>query len=223
MLKELQGGDGYMNVGSTSIALSAAMRTLLIRRIVAGAVGDDLAKRYAWSGSGSFLDYVITTQPREWLPRGFDSYQALLLTTYEEAVEFLTKRLGTDRSHWTWGRLAQVRFQHPLASLPSIAKMFKLGAIPQTGGEYTVNRGSLVSMRYIADLSNWDNSREGITLGESGDPQSSHWKDQLTSWRTVQPPSFPFSAKAVTSATKETLYLVPSTATGRSSTAPTKP
>ncbi|HKQ08254.1 MAG TPA: penicillin acylase family protein [Blastocatellia bacterium] len=205
LLGALKGSDATLSADSS--ALSAAMRDALLRRILAGTLGDELAKRYAWSGSGTFLNRVITTQPREWLPKEFDSYQALYLAVYKDAQELITKRLGTNRAQWTWGRLAQVRFQHPLAGLPSVGSKFAVEPVPQNGGNYTVNRGALVSMRLIADLSNWDDTRQGIPLGESGDPASPHWKDQLESWQTVKPPAFAFSRAAVAEATKETLIL----------------
>lgn len=208
LLGALQGSDAMLSADSSASALSAAMRDVLLRRIVAGTLGDELAKRYAWSGSGTFLNRVITTQPREWLPKEFDSYQALYLAAYKDAKELITKRLGENRAQWTWGRLAQVRFQHPLAGLPSIGGKFAVEPVPQNGGNYTVNRGALVSMRYIADLSNWDNTRQGIPLGQSGDPASPHWKDQLESWQAVKPPAFTFSRAAVADATKETLVLL---------------
>ncbi len=59
----------------------------------------------------------------------------------------------------------------------------------------------------IADPSNWDNSQHGLTLGESGDPQSPHYTDQLNDWRNVTPRAFPFSAAAVRRAAQQTLTL----------------
>jgi hypothetical protein len=72
-----------------------------------------------------------------------------------------------------------------------------------------VNVGANVSMRLIADPSDWDNTQQGITLGESGLPSSPHWSDQLADWRAVTPRVFPFSEAAVAKATKETLVLTP--------------
>ena len=205
----LEGCDAMMNPESSCIALSAAMRDSFLRRITGGALGAELAGKYAWSGSGTLGHRIITTQPRDWLPKEFDSYQALLLACYGDARELLTKRVGSNKSQWTWGRLTQARFQHPLANTPLIGQQFAISPVPQSGGNYTVNRGPLVSMRYVADVGNWDNTRQGITLGQSGDPSSPHWKDQLESWRTVEPPVFPFSKNGVAGATTETLVLIP--------------
>ena len=64
-------------------------------------------------------------------------------------------------------------------------------------------------MRLIADLSDWDRTQHGIALGQSGNPSSPHWSDQLEDWRAVTPRAFPFTEAAVTAATKQTLVLEP--------------
>ena len=53
-----------------------------------------------------------------------------------------------------------------------------------------------VSMRLIADPSDWDKTQQGIALGESGLPKNPHWSDQLADWRAVTPREFPFTQPA---------------------------
>ncbi|MGH9822837.1 MAG: penicillin acylase family protein, partial [Blastocatellia bacterium] len=65
------------------------------------------------------------------------------------------------------------------------------------------------SMRFVADLRNWDNTRQGIPLGESGDPKSAHWSDQLQDWQNVTPALFPFSLKAMAESLNEEVLLKP--------------
>jgi penicillin amidase len=64
-------------------------------------------------------------------------------------------------------------------------------------------------MRLIADPANWDRTRQGIALGESGDPMSPHWRDQLDDWRAVTPKAFPFSPDAVKRASVGSVVLLP--------------
>ena len=103
----------------------------------------------------------------------------------------------------------QLRFTHPLAAAPGVGQQFAIAATPQNGSGSTINRAGAVSMRFIADTADWDNTRMGIVLGESGNPASPHWKDQLEDWQSVNPRSFAFGKKAVVSAAKETILLVP--------------
>ena len=73
----------------------------------------------------------------------------------------------------------------------------------------SVNAGSRVSMRFIADLSDWDSTRLCLPLGESGDPASAHREDQLDEWRNVAPSLVPFSENAIASATRHVLIMTP--------------
>ena len=98
---------------------------------------------------------------------------------------------------------------HPLAAAPLIGLQFTIAPFPQNGSGGSVNVGSSVSMRLIADPSDWDKTLNGIPLGESGTPNSAHWKDQLDDWRNVTPRALPFSKAAVESATKQIVILAP--------------
>jgi penicillin amidase len=141
------------------------------------------------------------------------NYAQLFRSVYDDAITNMTRSLGEDQSKWTWGDMVKARFPHPLAGAPLIGGQFTIAAFPQngTGGLVgaTVNVGSSVSMRLIADTSNWDQTQHGIALGESGIPSNPHWKDQLDDWRAVTPRVFPFTEAAVAQAAKETLTLTP--------------
>ena len=154
-------------------------------------------------------DRIATDQPREWLPKEFATYADLFRASYEDARQSLTKSFGADESQWTWGKLAIVRFNHPLAVAPLVGAQFAIAPFPQNGSGGSVNVGSSVSMRLIADPGDWDKTQNGIPLGESGIPNSAHWKDQLDDWRNVTPRALPFSKAAIDSATKQTVILAP--------------
>ena len=205
--------DGRVNAESTVAPIVSQMRLAFRTRILAAALGPELSKNFNWANFDTTLDRVLKDQPAAWLPKEFSSYADLLRACYEEAISNLTKSIGADETKWTWGELAKARFNHPLSGAPLIGAQFAIAPFPQngTGGSIgaTVNVGPSVSMRLIADTSDWDKTQQGITLGESGLPRSPHWTDQLADWRAVTPREFPFSAAAVEKATKETLVLEP--------------
>src|SRR4030095_804635 len=107
------------------------------------------------------------------------------------------------------GKLAIVRFNHPLAAAPLVGAQFAIAPFPQNGSGGSVIVGSSGSMRWIADTSDWDKTQNGIPLGESGIPNSAHWKDQLDDWRKVTPRALPFSKATLDAATRETVVLTP--------------
>jgi penicillin amidase len=205
--------DGRVIEESTVAPLLAEMRTAFRKRLLTAALGPERAQQFRRPNLDTVLDRLIVEQPSNWLPSEFRSYTDLLQACYAEAVEILTKRLGPDPAQWTWGRYAPARFSHPLADAPLVGGQFKIAPFAIAGARgaigATPNVGMTVSMRFIADISNWDNSRQNIPLGISGDPSSRHWKDQLDEWRTVTPQSFPFTAKAVAQSAKLEAVLKP--------------
>jgi penicillin amidase len=205
--------DGRITAESPVAPILSQMRIAFRSKILTGALGPDLVRTFQWSNFDTTLDRIIKDQPADWLPKEFPSYADLMRASYDEAIANLTKNIGADEMKWTWGELAKARFPHPLGGAPLIGAQFTVPPFPQngTGGLLgaTVNVGAAVSMRLIADLSDWDKTQQGIALGQSGSPKSPHWNDQLADWRAVTPREFPFTAAAVTKAAKETLLLEP--------------
>ena len=209
LIADLESWDGAMSADSRVALVVWQMRRAFRDRMINAALGPDLARTYGWPQADVLADRAVTEQPREWLPKEFGSYAELLKASYEDARQALTKSLGADESKWSWGAQTKARFTHPLAAAPLIGAQFTIAPIPQNGSGGTVNVGSAVSMRLIADVSDWDKSQHGIPLGQSGWPNSPHWKDQLDDWRNVTPRVFPFSKAAIASATKDTVVLTP--------------
>jgi penicillin amidase len=205
--------DGQLEPDARAPRLAVEMAGAFRTKILAGALGADLAKEYRWPASATFFDRVIQERPREWLPKEFNTYAELLDAAHRETREALTKALGADETKWTWGARLSVNFPHPLAGVPLVGKMFQIEPFPQRGGGGGLfaapNVGGAVSMRLIADASDWDKTRHGIALGVSGDPRSPHWQDQLADWRAATPRVFPFTAGSVARAAQLTQTLVP--------------
>ena len=209
LIADLESWDGMMNADSHMAAVVSQMRGLFRTRVLTTAMGPDLYSSYTWAQAEILIDRIATEQPREWLPKEFPNYADFFRATYDEARKNLTRSYGADESQWTWGKIAIARFNHPLTAAPLVGAQFAIAPFPQNGSGGSVNVGSSVSMRLIADPSDWDETQNGIPLGESGIPNSAHWKDQLDDWRNVTPRALPFSKAAVDSATKETVVLTP--------------
>ena len=211
-LSHFEKWDGQVSHDSIVAPLVLQMRIAFRNRILNAALGENLFKIYAWSNFDTTLDNIISHRPPNWLPKEFRTYADLMRACYQDARVVLKRNIGDDESQWTWGNLVKSRFPHPLAAVPFIGGQFAVAPFPQngTGGTAaTVNVGAAVSMRMIADPSDWDKTQMGITLGQSGNPSSPHWKDQLDDWRNVTPRVFSFSEAAVAKATRSTLVLTP--------------
>jgi len=211
-LKLLAGWDGRMNANSKAALVADAMRSAFRNKILIGNLGAERAKSVFFPYDSSLFDRLVTEKPKAWLPKEYASYADLLKASEVEARGTIAKQLGADETKWTWGGRAKSTFPHPLEIAPLVGAQFKIEALPQNGSGgagATPNVGASVSMRLIAAPGNWDLTRHGITTGQSGDPKSPYWKDQLDGWYTGNTPVFPFTKNAVLKAAKETWILQP--------------
>src|SRR5262249_29384075 len=117
----------------------------------------------------------------------------LLLRSLAEAVEELTKKLGADMGGWRWGqeKYHHAEIRHPLAPIvpPDVRARLNFGPFPRGGDSYTVsatgnadNQTSGGSLKIIVDTENWDNSLGLNNPGQSGDPESPHYRDLFELW-----------------------------------------
>ena len=211
-VKLFESWDGQLEPDARAPRLAVEMAGAFRTKMLVGWLGADLAKEYRWPASAILFDRLIHERPKEWLPKEFGSYAELLDAAHRETRESLTKSLGADEAKWTWGARLPVNFPHPLAGVPLVGKTYQIAPFPQRGGGglfAAPNVGAGVSMRLIADASDWDKTRQGLALGVSGDPRSPHWQDQLEDWRAATPRAFPFTAAAVARSAPLTLKLMP--------------
>ncbi|HEX8197055.1 MAG TPA: penicillin acylase family protein [Pyrinomonadaceae bacterium] len=207
-LKLLAGWDGRLTSDSKAALVANEIRFFFRQKIFAGNFGAP-GSGYRSLMESALLDRLITEKPKSWLPKEYADYQTLLKAAETEAQSSLANRLKTDGAKWNLGEANKIRFPHPLAIAPLIGSQFAIDALPQNGGRDVPNVGAGVSMRLIATPGNWDLTKQVITTGESGNPASPHWKDQLDAWYKGNTPVFPFSDAAVKTAAKEKLILSP--------------
>ncbi len=149
---------------------------------------------------------------------------ALLARSLQEATAELTKKLGPDMSGWQYGqeKYHHALIRHPLADAVNDAMRTRLnvGPAPRGGDGFTVtatgggdNQTSGGSFKIIADTEDWDNSIGQNNPGQSGNPDSRHYRDLFEMW--AQGKYFPvaYSRRKVESVTGERILLQPAAAT----------
>ncbi|MCU1288604.1 MAG: Penicillin acylase like protein, partial [Acidobacteria bacterium] len=211
-LKLFAAWDGRMNADSKAALVADSMRGEFRNKIMAANLGGEAATGAFFPYETALFDRLIIEQPKNWLPKEYASYADLLKACETDAKAAIAKQLGADESKWTWGNRVKINFPHPLATVPLFGAQFVVPALPQNGSGgagASPNVGAAVSMRLIASPPNWDSTRHGITTGQSGDPNSPHWKDQLDAWYSGNTAIFPFTKAAVEKAAKETIVLSP--------------
>src|SRR5262249_17271965 len=145
---------------------------------------------------------------------------AVLRATLDQALDELTATLGGDMDGWWWGALHRIRFAHPLAILPGLDELFVAADLEWGGDGQTISQGVfeagdrydtvvVSSWRQIVDLSDVDASVGTNTIGQSGNPTSPHYRDQVGDWSTWRGHPLPISRDAVDAVAESTVTLRP--------------
>jgi penicillin amidase len=145
----------------------------------------------------------------------------LLLTSLRSAYEEMERLQGPDPKQWNWAKLQYNLSEHPFAAIVDDATRARIdvGPIDKNGSPFVPNasgyRGrdfrqtSGPSVRVVVDVGNWDNSRAVNHPGQSGDPDSPHYRDLAQMWRNGQYFPLLFSRTAVENATEKKINLIP--------------
>jgi penicillin G amidase len=145
---------------------------------------------------------------------------AMVAKSLDEAVAELTKRFGADMEAWKYGqeKYHHALIEHPLSDAVNAATLARLnvGPLPRGGDGNTVsatggadNQTSGGSLKIIADTEDWDKSVGLNTPGQSGDPDSPHYRDLFALWARGEYFPIAYSRAKVESVRESTTLLVP--------------
>ena len=114
----------------------------------------------------------------------------------DRALQEIAAKQGDDIERWRWGAVHQAAFIHRLFThVPPLDRLANI-MIETDGGNDTINRGLTAErgpnpfehgfgagFRAVYDLADLARSRFVIATGQSGNPLSPHYRDQLERWR----------------------------------------
>jgi len=148
------------------------------------------------------LEMVLTALEQKPNPRA-------LTRSLDRALADLHKRIPNPDA-WRWSVAHTMHWLHPLnreeLNLPATLRPGDADTVDAAGGRLGA---SGATFREILDLSNWDQSMMTNAPGESGDPESKHYRDLLHDWIAGRYHPMPFSRRAVEAATEERIMLEP--------------
>lgn len=193
----LRGWNGQMEKGT-----AAPMVVSLLYQHLRHAIAERAAPSKGGEYRPDFLSPRVLREMLEERPAGwYPDWDKMLLDNLADAVDEGSRMQGERVSKWDYGIWNRIPIMNPVLSrLPFIGTWFEVGIVPMSGSSTTVKQtiGSLhvgPSMRFVADLSEWDNSLHNITVGESGQVLSRHYKDQWNAYYTGS--SFPMQFNQV--------------------------
>ena len=145
---------------------------------------------------------------------------AILIKSLEQGIGDLEERLGTDMSLWQYGqeKFHHITLHHMFSEVlnDELRARFDIGPLSRGGSGFTVNmtgsgynQRSGASFRIIADCSDWDSTVGTNCPGQSGNPESPHYKDLIGPWSKGQYFPVYFSREKVVSTAESILTLHP--------------
>ncbi len=230
----LQGWDHALTRDSVAASVYEVTAGLLLSETIQHVLGSSVYTTYRDSYSSSGLYSVLINLMAQPVapffgigPTTSDPFaarDAAVAHALADAMALLRSRLGAETSKWRWGALHTATFAHPLASVSPLDRVFGLAPVERPGDTVTVSVGgdggfsrstpnydqkTVSSMREIIDLGNLDGSLWVITVGESGQPGSSHYADLLPLWDANQYQRMDYSPAAEGKAAADILVLKP--------------
>ena len=205
--------DGTLAADSPAAAVHEVFLRRMITLMLSDKLGD-LTVRYAGKGPTPVLakGSLFGSRAWEWLQKALAEPRSHLAHWFDlghgetrddcmrlalrETVDFLKAELGPEIGDWAWGRLHTLTYGHTLGRVQSLERFFNRGPYPLGGDSTTVwatgaNRHDLSSegiigppFRFIADLGDLRNSLGLLAPGQSGQPGSNHYDDQVGAWFT---------------------------------------
>ncbi len=216
------------------------MYQVFSRRLIARALEDklgDLATRYAGQGPTPLLAEASMFGERswEWLERilgepeshWFDLGQGetrddVARLALRETVDFLQSEMGPEIDDWAWGKLHTLTYGHVMGQVKPLDRLFNRGPYP-IGGDGTSIwathaawqdlRSEVIvgpPFRFIADLGDLRNSLGLLVPGQSGQPGSKHYDDQIQAWFTGEYHPMLYDREDVEAGAEAVLRLTPS-------------
>jgi penicillin amidase len=129
----------------------------------------------------------------------------IIRKSFAEAIDILSEKISPDDANWQWGKWHTLTVRHLFGqkSNDGVAKFFNFETVPSIGTATTINNGEYyfrqadpdgkalvnvehkvgASSRRVIDLSNPNEFRSILPGGNSGEPASPHYNDQLPLWR----------------------------------------
>lgn len=221
----LAGWDGSQTIDSVPAALFNAFWVELLENTFHDQIPED---NRPGGGSSWYTSVALLMEDPDsaWWDdvntEAAEERDAIIRQAFAEAVARLEDELGSDPAGWAWGDLHTITFNHEVMSnFPLINTVFNRGPFAVPGGSSIVNATgwstlsgsfevtSLPSKRSIMDTSNWQNSLQITTTGQSGHPYHDHYIDMAPLWAQTEYLTMHWERSAVEANAEGHLRLVP--------------
>jgi len=202
-LEKVANWDFAVDADSVAASICHVFYTMLFRNTLADELGGELFEKYI---EQSFLAYpsaaleqIMNASDSHWVDNiqtpDKEDRAKIIEISFQQALDWLEKRLGKRMDNWRWGRVHKVTFEHQiLGEVPLINRLFRHGPFEIGGDSYTINKQGFkaqnpydvtsycASYRQIIDFSDLSKSVYILPPGQSGQFLSKHFDDMMKMW-----------------------------------------
>ncbi len=218
--------DYVESAESVAATLYNVWTTELLQATLRDEMGDTLFKNYVqWSSLAiRALEYLVDHPHSPWFDdrttEAVENGRHIVRRGLRSSLQRLQEKFGELMGDWQWGQLHQLTLEHPFGKQKPLDVLFNVGPLPLGGSPSTVNKGeynlaepyavnSGASMRRIVDMANPEMCLSILPGGQSGQPLSPHYKDQIGLWWKGQYRQVWMSAPRANASSQEVLRLQP--------------
>ena len=193
MQELMRGWDGSMPAGAVAPLVCSRVRDVLARLTVHGYY-ERVPGVPPLAPQDRAILYNQLTRDSALMRGDFASWDAAVEQALSEAAAELRDQYGADSSQWRWGLAHRMGWRHNLGRDPELAELLNLPDVEIGGDASTIFNTATpagitgahgVSYRQIFDLSDLNAARICIPPGNSGQPGSPHYGDNVDRWRDV--------------------------------------
>ena len=193
--------DGKEDVDSVPAAVFNVWAMEFFKNTFKDELGDTLFDSYIqWTTLATrSIEYLADRPQSKWFDKEEtpeqESAEQISLIAFRDALSYLNEKYGDLIIDWRWGKVHQLTLNHILGQQKPLNQIFNSKPMELGGSANTVFKTSYrfykpydvsvgPSMRMITDLASPENSLFILPGGQSGQPFSTHYHDQLERWRT---------------------------------------
>jgi penicillin amidase len=197
MMEVLDAWDGNYDKKSKGAVIFSRLLYFILKDAMEDELGEEtfakLKTTYVLRGH---IDKLMHNTNSPWWDNikteGKESRADIFTQAVSQTRASLNKQLRPDMESWTWGRVHQLEFVHPVGRKKPFDKVFNLGPYPMPGSNEVVDKEGFAysdkavytilsgpAMRLLMDFGNTHAAIGIIPTGQSGNFMSPHYSDQV--------------------------------------------
>ena len=235
-LEHLRAWDGRMSVDSVAATIFAYLIAELSAELVR-AHAPSLFDEALGKGATELLPHNLSVNrrlshivalTRKEAPEALgESWPLHMGRALDCTIQRLQREHGRAPSRWAWGRVRPMQLTHAFGKKAPLDRLFHPAPVPCPGDASTIaqaavdlahpdqNPVGVPTLRTVIDVGAWHNSRFIVIHGQSGNPYSPHYLDQLPIWQRGGGIPIAWSDEDIARSTCHTLELTPKPTRGR--------